>query len=143
MSYRIYTVIGAKVDAKKLKERVDVVTKKSGWSLDVAAGYAGLSVVHDGEGSVFLCHRSHSFQIYEGKLLNYGPLVIYQDSNWNKDTVRRFLEPLALWNPGEFGVWTFAVIDSQKQVCTKCGKEVTQEELEEKVCSKCGCLFGW
>jgi hypothetical protein len=140
----IYTVIGAKTRTWELEERVDLlITEKSGWSLDAAARHAGLEVVHDGEGFTYLCTRSHSFQIHGDKLLNYGPLVIYQDSNWDKDKVRRFLEPLELWMPGEFGQWTFAVEEPKKLACAKCGKEVTEAELEEKVCSKCGCLFGW
>ncbi len=34
------------------------------------------------------------------------PTCIYQDGNWNRDRVRNLLEPVDLWEPGRFGVWT-------------------------------------
>lgn len=34
------------------------------------------------------------------------PTCIYQDDNWYRDRVRNLLEPLNLWEPGRFGVWT-------------------------------------
>lgn len=104
----VYTVIGAKVDAEDFKERTDLLIVQKGLRLEEAVHQARLITVSDNAGSIFLCTREHAFQIYEGQFLNYGPLVIYQDSNWNKDDVRMFLERLELWMPGDFGVWTFA-----------------------------------
>jgi len=101
----VCTVIGAKVST--------AVTAKKAPDFEIAAANAGLYVVKDAHStSSYLCTRSHCFDVDwdNHKLHNYGPLVIYQDSNWDKDRVRHFLEPLNLWSDGIFGVWVFAVM---------------------------------
>ena len=99
----IYTVIGAKISTEDLLQTSLPST---------AIANAGLLLVTDAHGSSYICTRSHSFEIDwdNGRMGNYGPLVVYQDSNWDKDKVHHFLEPLGLWSDGVFGVWVFAVM---------------------------------
>jgi hypothetical protein len=106
----VYTVIGSQVNTRLLKEQVDrVYTREKGIPIQEVMEDVGLKLIDAAYGTSFVCTRSHAFQVYRNRLLNYGPLVIYQDSNWDKEKVRRFLESLDLWMPGQFGLWTFAV----------------------------------
>lgn len=103
MSTHVYTVVGAKVATAVIEQRV------SSFRAEAAAN--GLYVVDvPKQNASYICTRSHSFEIDGERLRNYGPLVVYQDSNWDKDKVRHFLEPLDLWLDGIFGVWVFAVV---------------------------------
>ena len=109
MNWHIYNVIGARVETDKFKEALLLAKTYSAFSPKEVCRTNKVVLVDALTGYSYICSYVHSFEINNNKLLNYGPLVHYQDKNWDKDKVRRFLEQFRLWEDGSFGIWTFAV----------------------------------
>ena len=99
---RVHSVIGIRVNDKKLRDKVNLELD----SLKRVTNLNNLLLLEDPrkDGWSWLCTYCHTFS--EG--YNEGPLVVYRDHNpnWDEEKVRSVLEPLSLWIPGQFGLWT-------------------------------------
>lgn len=106
-STSVYTVIGSRVDTETIRRKLE-------WGCfgpaEQVALDCKLQFVDAGDYS-FVCTKVHEFQIANAHFVNYGPLVIYQESDWRKPAVKEFLEKVDLWEDGSFGVWVFTVAD--------------------------------
>lgn len=105
----VYVLVGARFkDADLVKSGVDLATSKNFHQCPALCNYMLIRNPRS-DGWSYLCTMHKSMSEKANDVLT----VIYQDENWFKYEVMNVLQPLGLWEDGQFGVWVLPVWSSK------------------------------
>jgi hypothetical protein len=99
-SFYFYTLVGSRIFLRDLPG-----SEKIGFMQKVGQRFR----IIEAQDSIYCATLLRCCSVVNGQLQNEGPVVMYQNQDYQREELKQFLAPLGFWHEGQFGIWSFGL----------------------------------